>query len=331
MSRAHQSPDQKASGDRVFTPDWAARDMVSHFAPTGRVLEPCRGDGAIYRHLPDGSEWCEIDEGRDFFSFDGRVDWVISNPPYSQTRPFMSKAFSIARNVVFLVPARNIFSGYGTVRLCAGWGALKEIRFYGTGAKLGFPMGNAIAAFHWQEGWTGDTAISFHEDEARSSAPEAREDAPSLAEALMKAFEEVHDGGLLYVARLADNGRMVLDGDFDLNDIAARVAAAVRPQPALTVWYGSMPESNGRENWTAILGRKDAPDFDLHIDGFCFHRSEYPDRARYEADEMRWIIGELAERPDILAYDETKHSGYAAPKALSVQVRAIHDHAKRTI
>lgn len=161
---------------------------------------------------------------------------------------------------------------------------------------------------------------------ARSSAPEAREDAPSLAEALMKAFEEVHDGGLLYVARLADNGRMVLDGDFDLNDIAARVAAAVRPQPTLTVWYGSMPESNGRQNWTAILTRKDAEGFDIHSDGFCFHRSEYPDRARYEADEMRWIIGELAERPDILAYDETKHSGYVAPKAPPVaHLRDAHE------
>jgi hypothetical protein len=81
-------------------------------------------------------------------------------------------------------------------------------------------------------------------------------------------------------------------------------------QPELTVWYGKMPESNGRENWTASLHRKGGS---IHLDGFCFARSEYADRVRYEADRMRWIIGELAEKPDILAYDADMHSGYVEP------------------
>jgi hypothetical protein len=87
------------------------------------------------------------------------------------------------------------------------------------------------------------------------------------------------------------------------------------PVPAgegLTVWYGSMPESNGRQNWTAILGRKGDTDFDIAVDGFCFARSEYPDRVRYDADHMRWVIGELAEKPCVLDYDEKAHSGYVA-------------------
>lgn len=93
-------------------------------------------------------------------------------------------------------------------------------------------------------------------------------------------------------------------------------------QPALTVWYGSMPESNGRENWTATIRRVNPTD--KWDQGFCFAQSEYPDRVRYEADRMRWIIGELAEKPDILAYDAEKHSGYVtpspAPNALPVPV-----------
>ncbi len=79
----------------------------------------------------------------------------------------------------------------------------------------------------------------------------------------------------------------------------------------LTVWYGKMPESNGRENWTATLRRVNPTDKWDH--GFCFARSEYPERVRYEADSMRWIIGELAEKPDILAYDADLHSGYVPP------------------
>jgi len=95
--------------------------------------------------------------------------------------------------------------------------------------------------------------------------------------------------------------------------LRAQPKAREEVQPALTVWYGSMPESNGKQNWTAILHRKGATGFDIHEDGFCFHRSEYPDRARYEADEMRWIIGELSEKPDLLDCDADAHSGYVAP------------------
>lgn len=85
----------------------------------------------------------------------------------------------------------------------------------------------------------------------------------------------------------------------------------------LTVWYGEMPESNGRRNWTAMLHRKDADGFDKFTQGFIFARSEYPDRVRYEADRMAWLIGEKADEPDLLAYDADLHSGYVAPPAPS--------------
>lgn len=77
-------------------------------------------------------------------------------------------------------------------------------------------------------------------------------------------------------------------------------------KPELTVWYGSMPETNGKTNWTAILHRKGQQLWE----GITIDRSEYPDRVRYEADRMRHLIGELADEPDILAYDADAHSGY---------------------
>ena len=79
------------------------------------------------------------------------------------------------------------------------------------------------------------------------------------------------------------------------------------PQPKLTVWYGPMPESDGKTNWTALLHRADEP---LGYDGHTIDRSEYPDRVRYEADRVRYLIGELEEMPDILTYGADKHSGY---------------------
>jgi hypothetical protein len=67
-------------GDVVYTPAWCAADMVDHFQPSGRVLDPCKGVGVFLDYLPD-AEWCEITEGRDFFDWHDQVDWVVSNPP----------------------------------------------------------------------------------------------------------------------------------------------------------------------------------------------------------------------------------------------------------
>jgi hypothetical protein len=91
-----------------------------------------------------------------------------------------------------------------------------------------------------------------------------------------------------------------------------RVAQLVRPwaQPSqvreLSVWFGPMPESNGKSNWTAILHKGDL------ADGFQFGRSEYKDRVRYDADSMRHLIGELPNKPDILAYDGDLKEDYPA-------------------
>lgn len=80
-------------------------------------------------------------------------------------------------------------------------------------------------------------------------------------------------------------------------------------RPELRVWYGAMPETNGKTNWTAMLHRKCHHPWE----GITIDRSEYPDRVRYEADRMRHLIGELADEPDFLAYDAEAHSGYVYP------------------
>ncbi|WP_436918171.1 DUF551 domain-containing protein [Enterobacter hormaechei] len=78
-------------------------------------------------------------------------------------------------------------------------------------------------------------------------------------------------------------------------------------KPELTVWYGAMPETNGKTNWTAILHRKGEG---RCMNGFTIDRSEYPGRVLYAADRVRYLIGEKSERPSILDYDADAHSGY---------------------
>lgn len=88
-----------------------------------------------------------------------------------------------------------------------------------------------------------------------------------------------------------------------------------RSAPELAVWYGKMPESNGKSNWTAILYRKGGEGSFMGrlSEGITIDRSEYPDRVRYEADRMRYLIGELDQEPDTLAYDEKLRSDYVYP------------------
>lgn len=149
-------------GDRVFTPEWCAQDMVEHFKPCGTILEPFRGTGVFTNLLPQ-AEWCEIEDGIDFFDYAKAIDWIITNPPYSKTRPCFRHAAKIAKNIVFLVPLRNVFSGYGFIKEIMDYGGIKEIRTYGTGGRLGFPMGNAVGAMYFQRNYKGETRWTNYE------------------------------------------------------------------------------------------------------------------------------------------------------------------------
>ena len=157
----------RISSDRdvVYTPSWIAVDMLTHFQPTGRVLDPCRGRGAFHDLMPEGSPWCEITDGRDFFGWTEHVDWVASNPPYSIIREWLRHSYTVADNVLYLLPIRSVFSGYGTLREIQSYGGIVAIRLYGTGGRCGFPMGNAIGAMHIKRGYRGATTWTHQSDD----------------------------------------------------------------------------------------------------------------------------------------------------------------------
>lgn len=161
LPKGWKSSTKTTRSDVVYTPSWVAKDMVEHFQPNGVILDPCKGRGVFLDYLPSDAMWCEISEGRDFFQWTSPVNWVISNPPYSLTRPWLRHSYKVAENIAYLVPYRNITSGYGLLAEMREYGWMKHVRVYGTGGKLGFPMGNAIVAIHVQRGYSGDTGFSF--------------------------------------------------------------------------------------------------------------------------------------------------------------------------
>jgi hypothetical protein len=154
------APDQLArnENDIVYTPDAVAKMIVDEFKPSGSVLEPCKGGGAFLRYLPD-AEWCEIQEGRDFFDYTKQVDWIVSNPPYSLWDEWIVHSMSIAQNIVYLVPFAKVFK-LTTLRQILHWGGIVKVVNI-TPQSAGFPFGFPCGAFYFRKGYKGPMEITL--------------------------------------------------------------------------------------------------------------------------------------------------------------------------
>ena len=143
--------------DVVYTPRWLSRLIINHFNPTPLCLDPCRGDGAFYDYLPAGSEWCEIEDGQDFFTWDKPVNWIIGNPPYSNLLAWIRHSFTIADNIAYLIPLHRVFSSFQFLMDVQKYGGLAEIFVIGTGTTAKFPFGHAMGVVYYKRGYKGGT------------------------------------------------------------------------------------------------------------------------------------------------------------------------------
>jgi len=164
------------SNDVVQTPLPLARQLVEHFRPEGRVLEPCRGEGNIFRYLPADAAWCEISEGRDFLDYRERCEWIITNPPWSKIREFLAHAMELADDVVFLMTVNHAWTK----------ARVRDVREAGFGFKelvmvdmpSSFPQsGFQLGAVHWRRGWTGP--ITFTDFTSKVVSSRARAPIPT--------------------------------------------------------------------------------------------------------------------------------------------------------
>lgn len=146
------------SNDDVQTPVELAGRIVNHFKPRGQILEPCRGDGHFFKFMPTAN-WCEIKEGRDFFNWKQKVDWVITNPPWSQIRKFLQHSMMFADHVVFLATVNHLWTkarirdigefGFGIREICL-------VEMPKTFPQSGFQLG----AIYLARNWTGNITLT---------------------------------------------------------------------------------------------------------------------------------------------------------------------------
>lgn len=146
--------------DVVFTPDWLAKKICGMFDISGAVLEPCKGEGAFLKYLPSNTEWCEIADGINFYDYTKKVDWIVTNPPYSDYNRFLEHAFSLAENIVLLVPVAKMFKSMGTLKSIFDYGGFVSIHTL-PASKAGFPFGFPCAVYYLKRGYVGDTKITM--------------------------------------------------------------------------------------------------------------------------------------------------------------------------
>lgn len=152
----------KGGNDKVYTPTWLAEMIVNHYQPTGKILEPCRGTGAFTDILK--CDWCELDEGKDFYDVSGHWDWVITNPPWSQIRPFLNKSMEVSDNIVFLSLVNAFWMKARLRDMKERNFQIKEILLLPT-PKDNWPQtGFALGATHVQRGYTGNIKFSLKND-----------------------------------------------------------------------------------------------------------------------------------------------------------------------
>ncbi len=150
----YQANRSYVSNDVVMTPKPLAKALVEHFQPQGKGLEPCAGCGNILEFLPN-AEWCEIEKGRDFYDYNGRVDYIFTNPPWSQIRRFLEHSMDVADEVYFLITINHLWTKARLKDIENAGFRIAEICVFDT--PKNFPQsGFQVGMIHLKKGIQGD-------------------------------------------------------------------------------------------------------------------------------------------------------------------------------
>lgn len=89
-----------------FTPKEISKELIKDivFNENDYTLEPCKANGSFYDIIPYKKDWCEIDKGRDIFTYDfGNTKFtkVITNPPYRTNHAKKEDRKNIAMKFIF--------------------------------------------------------------------------------------------------------------------------------------------------------------------------------------------------------------------------------------
>lgn len=160
--RAFCPPKNSPEKDIVMTPEWLAKEIIEHFSPSGIILDPSRGEGAFYDNFPgENNEWCELGENKDFLTYNKKVDWIITNPPWSKMQEFLLHGMKVADNIVYLTTINHYTTKKRIRDMRNNNFAIKEIYCVPTPIKPWPQLGFQLGAVHTQRNYTGDIKFSY--------------------------------------------------------------------------------------------------------------------------------------------------------------------------
>ena len=108
----------------------------------------------MLQFLPN-AEWCEIEKGRDFFDYDGRVDYIFTTPPWSQIRKFLAHSMDVANEVYFLITINHLWTKARLKDIENAGFQIAEICVFDT--PKNFPSsGFQVGMIHLKKGIQGD-------------------------------------------------------------------------------------------------------------------------------------------------------------------------------
>ena len=96
--------------DEWITPEELVKKQIKmvdeQARPTDVWFDPFKNTGRYYNAFPtDNKVYTEILEGKDFFEYDGEVDIMCSNPPYSMWKDIYKKTLELNPRIISFVMA----------------------------------------------------------------------------------------------------------------------------------------------------------------------------------------------------------------------------------
>jgi len=154
---------KNGANDKVYTPEKIAKQIINLYDIKGFVLDASSGTNKVfYNNYPKNvnKDWCELDLQKDFFKYTKKVDWIITNPPYSIFDEFLKHAQEISNNIVFLIPFSKAVSSMRRIKNILNYGNIVSIDIIGA-SQCGFPFGFPACSFYIKKNYKGKTEIKL--------------------------------------------------------------------------------------------------------------------------------------------------------------------------
>jgi len=96
---SHQIKHREISNDEFMTPPELVKELIKFVNPTGTILDSAYGTGNF-----------TIDKSTtDFFNWTEKVDWIVTNPPYSKIDDYLKHSCEIAnKGFSYLLGLHNL-------------------------------------------------------------------------------------------------------------------------------------------------------------------------------------------------------------------------------